>query len=579
VKRLLWPSAAVFLSCTSTQSATSPPASGAADAAFEAFAQRFLDESLRRNPAEATTLGEHRYDGTWPDLSAEGERQTREFIAASQAELGRIDRAALGRQNAIDASILDNDLALALFRLDEVGGPHNNPVFYTRILGAGLDPLLTRDFQPHADRMRSLLGRLRGIPAVVAAAKAQLANPARVFTETAIEQNRGLARLTQSGLARDIEKEPALAADLTAAAGDAAAALSSFQGFLEKDLLARSNGDFRLGREAFQKKLRLVLEDDVDPEALVAAAREEISRTQQEMAQTAGELWPTVLPGEKLPPDDASGRKVLVRKVLNALSEDRPTNETIVPEASRLLADATDFVRQHDLVTLPPDPCRVVEMPEYKRGVAVAYCDASGPLEKHQETFVAISPTPADWKPERVQSFYREYNRSMLADLVVHEAMPGHFLQLMHANAFKSPVRSIFGNGAFVEGWAVYTEWLMAQNGFRGPKMKLERQKMLLRVAANAILDHDIHTANMSEREALDLMMNETFQEEGEAVGKWRRARVSSGQLSTYYYGYSELGKLRSRLEKVPGFNERAYHDKLLSFGKPAIRYIRELML
>jgi uncharacterized protein (DUF885 family) len=219
-------------------------------------------------------------------------------------------------------------------------------------------------------------------------------------------------------------------------------------------------------------------------------------------------------------------------------------------------------------------------MPEYRRGVAVAYCDSSGPLEAKQETFYAISPTPADWPKERAESFFKEYNHSMLSDLTVHEAMPGHFLQIMHNNQFASKVRGIFASGAFVEGWAVYAEWLMADNGFGGPRVKLQRQKMMVRVVANAILDHDIHAGQMSELDALALMKEEAFQEDGEAVGKWKRARLSSAQLSTYFYGFSRMMELREKERAKEGnaFRERAYHDALLSHGSPAMRYMPALL-
>jgi uncharacterized protein (DUF885 family) len=283
--------------------------------------------------------------------------------------------------------------------------------------------------------------------------------------------------------------------------------------------------------------------------------------------------------GKPLPAarDDAA-RKQVVREVLAKLGEDRPTNATIMQEATKWLADATAFVKSHDLVRVPDEPCRVIEMPEYRRGVAVAYCDSSGPLEKKQETFFAIAPTPKDWPAKRVDSFYREYNRGMLADLTAHEAMPGHYLQAMHANQFHSDVRAVFSSGPFVEGWAVYGESVMAKHGFGGPAVRMQREKMVLRLAANAILDHDIHAGSMNEKQALDLMKNEAFQEDGEAVGKWKRARLTSAQLSTYFYGFSEMMKLREAAEKQPGFTERAYHDRLLSYGAPAMRYLRELM-
>jgi len=208
----------------------------------------------------------------------------------------------------------------------------------------------------------------------------------------------------------------------------------------------------------------------------------------------------------------------------------------------------------------------------------VAYCDPSGPLEATPQTFYAISPTPSDWPKQRVESFYREYNQSMIADLTIHEAMPGHYLQLMHNNQFPSKLRAVYYSGPFVEGWAVYAEWLMAEHGFGGPKVKLQRQKMVLRLAANAILDHDIHAGTMDEAAALALMKGEAFQEDGEAVGKWKRARLSSAQLTTYFFGFTELYKLRRTVEKLPGFTERAYHDRLLSWGSPPMKYVRQLV-
>jgi uncharacterized protein (DUF885 family) len=189
---------------------------------------------------------------------------------------------------------------------------------------------------------------------------------------------------------------------------------------------------------------------------------------------------------------------------------------------------------------------------------------------------VAISPPPADWPAARRASQYREYNRSMLADLLVHEAMPGHYLQLNHSNHFHSDIRAVFQNGAFAEGWAVYGEWVMAKHGFGGAKVHMEELKMLLRTATNAVLDHEIHAGSMEEKEALALMENEAFQEEGEAVGKWRRARLSRGQLSTYFYGFREMMRMREAAERRPGFTERAYNDRVIAFGSPPLRVIRE---
>jgi uncharacterized protein (DUF885 family) len=537
-----------------------------------------LNESLRRNPVLATISGEHRYDGTWPDLREEAEGAERSFWNGVLGELDAVGEAELDAQRRVDAAVVRNRARYALFSLDVARDAEANPLFYTGLIGEGLDPLVTRSFGTPAERLRALGGRLEGVPGLLAAARRRLKRPPRVHTDTAVEQARGLVALCDAGLKAQFGAAPGWA-EVAPRAAAASAALKEFVTFLEKELAPRSDGDFRLGAERFRQKVRLEFDDEVDPDALAAEARRQLASLQAEMAATAKELWPSVMKGRPAPADQTpEQKKALVAQVLRALSDDRPGDKTIVAEAKRTLDEATAFVKANDLVRLPDEPCAVIEMPEYRRGVAIAYCDSSGPLEPKPETFYAIAPTPKGWPAKRVESFYREYNRSMLRNLTVHEAMPGHFLQLMHNNRFPSKLRAVYSNGAFVEGWAVYAEWLMAAKGFGGPKVGLMRQKMMLRTAVNAILDHDIHAGSMGKDEALALMKNEAFQEEGEAEGKWKRARLTSAQLSTYFYGFREMMNVRTLFEKEPGFAERAFHDKLLGSGSPPPRHLRALL-
>lgn len=555
-------------------------ASKTADKALVDLSTKFLAELLKRDPVRASEAGEHKYDASYPDVSDEGEASKRRFLEDSLKELEAIPEGRLSMQARVDQAILANQIRGWLFAMTDLRELTWNPMAYTGMIGDGIDPLINRSFAPAEDRMRSLRGRLDAIPGIVAIAKKRLTGSPEIHTKTAIQQNSGLIDLCEKGLAEHIAKAPALKADLEASAKRATAALKDLQVFLEKDLLPRSKGDFRIGRARFEKKLRFALDDPkIDIDSIVTGARALLAKTQEEMVGTSKELWPQVM-GKKATPKDGTPeeKKALVRAVLDKIAEDRPTNATIVKDAKKQLAEATEFVKKNDLVRVPEEPCDVIEMPEYRRGVAVAYCDASGPLEQKQETFYAISPTPADWAAKRVDSFYREYNKSMLAELTVHEAMPGHFLQLMHNNGFPSKLRAVLSSGPFVEGWAVYTEWVMAKHGFGGPKVRLMQQKMLLRLAVNAILDHDVHAGTLDEKGALALMTNEAFQEEGEAVGKWKRARLTSAQLTTYYYGFTEMMALRAELEKAPGFSERKYHDKILSFGSPSMRHIRTIM-
>lgn len=549
------------------------------DATFHALAARFLQRLLELRPDLATALGEHRYDAKWPDLSVAGAAKEREFLSSVKHELDAIDRTRLGTEARVDHAILSNQIELSLYTNGELKTAETNPLEWTGLIGDALDPLLARDFAPLRDRLQSLASRLEGVAPVVAAAKARLREPAKVHTETAIEQNKGLVALVTTGLEEHLRKSPESRTRVEAAAKKARASLEEFQVFLERDLLPRSRGDFRLGRERFEKKLRLVLDDpELSPEELLRSARALLEETREKMADTAAEVWPTILTGPVPKHDTKEAKKALVKAVLAKLAEDRPTDATIVAEASRMLVEATSFVRERDLVRLPEEQCRVIEMPEYRRGVSVAYCDTTGPLEAKQESFYAIAPTPKDWPKARVASFYREYNRSMLRDLTLHEAVPGHFLQAMHQNRFKSDVRAVFSSGPFVEGWAVYGEWFMAKHGFGGAATRLMREKMVLRLSANAILDHEIHAGGMDEKQALALMKDEAFQEDGEAVGKWKRARLTSTQLSTYYYGFRELLRLRLATEKQPGFSERKYHDALLAHGAPPVRHLKVLL-
>ena len=543
--------------------------------AFEALGQDYLERYLALSPTDATLLGDHRFDGRWPDVSKDGDAEVQRFEDEFLGRLRAISREGLTPESRVDAEMLETSLRYGAFSRTELHAAELYPLHYTGIIGQGLDPLVNREFGTRAARAQSLASRLDGIKTVLTVARARLTRPSKIQTETALHQVTGLLALTERDLPEQFKDIPAV----PAAAGRASAALREFQAFLKDELLPRSDGSFRIGRERFTAKLRFVLDDQqLDPDALARSARALLDRTQEEMVATAKEIWAEDRLGSLPQLATADQRRAFVRQALDHLAKQTPTSQTILPDSRAWLEKATGFVRSKDLVRVPDERLRVTEMPEYRRGVGVAYCDSSGPLEPKPETFFAISPPPSDWPPARVQSFFREYNASMLADLTVHEAMPGHYLQIMHSNTYPSKLRAVLGSGPFIEGWAVYSEWLMASKGFGGAKVKIQQQKMVLRMTANALLDHGIHAGEMDERQAMDLMTREAFQEEGEAAGKWNRARLTSAQLSTYFYGYSEMMKLREAAQKAPGFGERTYHDRLLSHGSPGMRYLPTLM-
>lgn len=555
--------------------ATAKPVS--ADAQFEALAKRIIDGYLRLNPEGATQLGDHRFDDRLSDLSLKGLAEQRAWTKAQRAELAAIPETRLSPENQVDRAILRDQLDGALFQLDSLKSWQWNPLAYNP--GDAIYGLLSRDFAPLPERMKSVKARLLLIPGLLESAKANLKNPPRIYTETAIQQFQGALGMVRGDVGESAA-QAGMKDELAPAQDKAAKALEGFIAWMESDLLPRSKGDFRVGKENFRKELRCTLNSDLSMEEILQRAETGLKTTKAEMFEVAKPLFASYFPGRTETDPNA-----VIKAVLDKIAEKRPTNGTIVALATDDLKQATAFVRDHALVSVPDEPVKIIVMPEYQRGVAVAYCEAPGPLEAHGSTFFAISPTPADWKPERVQSFFKEYNEAMVQDLTVHEAMPGHYLQLAHSNAFKAPtlVRGIFTSGLFAEGWAVYGEQLMARAGYGGPEVRMEQLKMRLRVIINAILDQKIHTQGMTEQQALDLMEHEGFQEEGEAVGKWRRACLSSTQLSTYFVGASEMDDIRAAAEakaardKAP-FDQKAFHDRLLSFGSPAPKYARRLM-
>ena len=563
----------------STTGARSNAAQRGEDAKFENLAKDFIEEFLRASPEAATGLGNHRFDDRLDDYSLGGRDADRARARKYLDALAGINVNRLSPVNNVDYRIMRSRLEYNLFSLDTLREYEWNPLTYN--VGGSIYALVARDFAPLPQRLRSVKSRLQALPEVVANAKKNLKNPPRVHTETAIAQNKGNISLVRDELDTFIAQAPEMKAELAPAQAIAMAALEDYGKWLENTLLPRSNSDFRIGDEKFRRKLGFALESDLTKEQILQRAEADLRSTQDEMYRVALPLhkkfFPEVTDAGKL-----NDKRFVIRAVLNRLAESRPTNDTIVDLAKQYLQTTTDFVRANNLVTVPDAPVKIIVMPEFDRGVAVAYCNAAGPLEKNGETFYAISPTPKDWTEQRVSSFFREYNNYMVQDLTIHEAMPGHYLQLALANRFKAPtqVRAIFQSGTFAEGWAVYAEGLMAEKGYGGAEVRMQQLKMRLRMIINAIIDQKIHTDGMTEQAAKDLMMNEGFQEEGEAAGKWRRAQLSSTQLSTYYVGATEVADIRRAYEAKNGKqrNMRTMHDLMLSFGSPAPKYVRELI-
>jgi len=558
-----------------------PARAATQDADFQKVARDYVDGLLMSHPEYATELGEHRFDAEVTDYSPETRQRMLARAKQFREKLKEFnDISKLTGANQVDVRILTENIENEIFELEELKEADWNPLVYNQSLANGLYLLVARDFAPAEQRIPNLRKRMEGIPKVIEQAQANLQHSPRVHTETAIEQTQGAIGLVREGLAPLLEQAPQLKKEIAPLQEKTAKALEEYKKWLEKDLLPRSDGDFRLGPDKFRKKLRFALASALSMEEVMKRAQADLQQTQTSIYETALPLYKKYFPkADKAALDD---KKKVTQAVLDKLSAEHSDDNTIVGYCQKVVNEATDFVKAHDLVTVPDKPLDVIVMPEFKRGVAIAYCDPVGPLEKSGKTFFAVSPTPSNWSKERKESFFREYNNYMVRDLTVHEAMPGHYLQLAHANEFKAPtlVRAVFWSGTFVEGWAVYTEQMMAEAGYGGPQVKMQQLKMRLRAICNAILDQSIHAGNMSEQQAMDLMMKEAYQQEGEAVAKWKRARLTSSQLSTYFVGVSEHLDLREKAKAQAGaaFNLKKYNDQVISYGSPPVKYVRELM-
>jgi uncharacterized protein (DUF885 family) len=403
-----------------------------------------------------------------------------------------------------------------------------------------------------------------------------------VFVETAIRQNRGAISFFESGI-YEVSGETPATSELRPACKPVVAALQEYQKFLQDDLLPRAGGDWRLGKQRFAKKLELELDAGISAEEVLREAEAEADRVEAEMYVVARQLWHRYNPKLPLPPDDADGKRATIRVVLAAANNEHGKVENLVKDATAGAEKIKKFIEDRDILRLPrPDRCRIVEMPEFQRGNTVAYLNPAPPLDPKASSYYAISPPPRDWDAKRVASYLQEYNRHMLQILTIHEAYPGHYVQLEYSNRHPSSIRRVLYNGVFAEGWAVYTEQVMLDEGYgQGDlALRLSQLKWYLRAVTNAILDYKMHCTNMTDKEALMFLILRAYQSEAEAILKVIRAKQSSCQLSTYFVGRMAFQRLRRRVQGELGerFELGRFHEAALDHGTPPVKYLPELV-
>jgi uncharacterized protein (DUF885 family) len=569
--------------------APAAPAAGAtsADARFADIARRGLDGWMRLNPVYATQLGDHRFDDRIDDVGPQGRAASLAFSRGLLAELDAIDRSALSRENQVDALILRNQLRSDIWNIETYQGWARDPQVYTGLAGGAIYNLMAREFAPMPQRLKAATARMEKLPGLFAQMRGNL-DPARVpriHAETVARQHAGILQLIDQFILPNAgQLDAADRARLDAAVAGLRTAVAEHQKWLDGTLVPNARGEWRIGAELYDQKLQFALMSSLSRAEIGRRAQAELARVRAEMYGIAR----TVLAGRKgapaMPeaPTDAQRQKAIEAALELAYAE-RPARDRVVEDARAALDVATAFVKAKDLVTVPPDPVKIIVMPEFQQGVAVAYADSPGPLDKGLDTYYAISPIPKDWTQAQTDSFLREYNTRMIHLLSIHEAMPGHYLEGAHSARHPSILRGVLRSGLFAEGWAVYTEDMMADAGYMDgdPLFRLVQLKFYLRTIANAILDQGVHVDGWSREQAMRLMTHDTFQQEREAAGKWVRAQLTSAQLPTYFVGSAEHFDMRRAVEAKLGdrFDLKAYHDGVLSHGAPPVRFVRQLML
>ncbi len=557
------------------------------DQAFENLADEYISDLTNFSPVFATMVGDHSADGELDNVDSDARNETLSLYREYKAALAALDRNELSRANQVDYELLFHEIESSIWSIETLQEWAWNPLYYVDRSGSAIYALMARDFAPIEQRLLAAASRLEQLPRFLEQARGSIKSDRvpKIHAETAIKQNPGLSSIIEAMIVPQMEAlTTEQRARLNAAIETARDALADHQTWLEEELLPRANGDFRIGAELYDIKLAFALNSPLSRKQITARAEQEYEAVRNRMYEVAKEVYAKKHPFTAFPDNpDESYKQAIIRAALEEAYRQLPPRDGIVEIAKQYLQQASDFVVEHNLVTMPEEPVEIIIMPEFQRGVAIAYLDPPGPLDRDQPAFYAVAPLPEDWTDEQAESFLREYNLLSLQDLTIHEGVPGHYLQIALSNRYPSPLRSVLWSGPFVEGWAVYAEEMMIENGYMDgdPLMKLINLKWYLRAITNAIIDSAIHVDGMTREAAMKLMVEGGFQEEREAAGKWVRAQLTSAQLSTYFVGYLEHIEMREAVREKWGddFTLRRYHDQVLSYGSPPARFVRALML
>ncbi|RKR05388.1 uncharacterized protein (DUF885 family) [Flavobacterium sp. 90] len=550
----------------------------ALDQKFDTYKDGFVTALWKISPNWASSVGYHKLDSVLTIPNDNQKKITLEFVNAQLDSLKKFNIDELSDNNKTDFHLIKNELESDIFSITELKAGEWDPSSYN-VCGAFAE-ILNGTYDTPEIRLRAFNAKMNNIPAYYEAAKNNIKNPTVEHTELAIAQNLGGSTVFQDELKTALDKSKLTDVEkkeMLAKAQVSVKAIADYANWL-KNLPNKTPRSFRLGAALYAKKFNHDIQSGYSADEIFKIAVDHKKDLHDKMFVLADKLW-TKYKGTEAKPAD---KLELIKQVIDKISLQHTTPEKFQSEIEKQIPELTAYVKAKDLLYIDPSkPLVVRKEPAYMAGVAGASISAPGPYDKNANTYYNVG-SMSGWTPENAESYLREYNNYILQILNIHEAIPGHYTQLVYSNQSPSIIKSILSNGAMVEGWAVYAERMMLESGYKNSdEMWLMYYKWNLRATCNTILDISVHTKNMSKEDALKLLTKEAFQQQAEADGKWKRVTLSQVQLCSYFTGYTEIYNLREELKKQEGdkFNLKKFHEKFLSFGSAPVKYIKELML
>jgi hypothetical protein len=525
---------------------------------------RFFDDVyFKFNPTTGTSTGFHQYDALLEDYSKSGIDAQIQVLHSAEKQFSALPEDP-------DRDLILNYIRATLLNLEQVRPWEKNPDTYSSGVTNSIFVIMSRTFAPASDRLQSVIARERQFPAVFAAARANLRNPPRIYTEIAIEQLPGIIsffqndvptafkQVTDAKLLGEFHQSNDLAIDL----------LKQYQTFLKNDLLARSQGDFRLGADLYSKKLLYEEMVDLPLDKLLAIGMADLRRNQEAFQQTAAKIDPSKTP----------------QQILEEATRDHPTPDHLLQSFRDVLGGLKDYITSRHIVTIPSPVLPILEeTPPFMRALTVASMDTPGPYEKvAKEAFFNVTLPEPSWTPKQVEEHMEGFNRGTIISTAVHEAYPGHYVQFLWMQTIPSKVRKLLGANTNIEGWAHYCEQMMLDEGYGNGDLKLrlgQLQDALLR-DARYIVGIEMHTGHMTYQQGIDFFVKEGYQTR--TNGERETKRGTSDPTYLYYtLGKLEIMKLRADYKKKRGsaFTLEEFHDRFMREGTPPIKIVRKAML